>query len=245
MAFELQGRMMSLHFLRVREQATVREIIARLRETKSSEDILFLCAVDDDGRLAGVIPIEQLLLATESLPLQAVARKPAVAVTPEMSQDDVARTALACRAWRIAVVDQDGRPLGVIRVRDVIQTILERNPKGGSRRHRLERIIQPSRTTRRSPATCYRLDARYADADPGSVRALITRSIDPERMRLASFEIAKVPRAGAVAICAELIALERDDRVMEQVAWRLGLEPGLQAVRWAVIREDGNPEDPT
>jgi hypothetical protein len=40
-------------------------------------------------------------------------------------------------------------------------------------------------------------------------------------------------------MCAELIAIARNDRWIEQVAWRLSLEPGLKALSWQIVERAG------
>ena len=57
--------------------------------------------------------------------------------------------------------------------------------------------------------------------DTTYLRALLVRSLDPEKVRLGSFESTKIGGTGGVGMCAELIAITRNDRWIEQVAWRL------------------------
>jgi hypothetical protein len=42
-----------------------------------------------------------------------------------------------------------------------------------------------------------------------------------------------------VTMRAELITIARNDRWIEQVAWRLSLEPGLKALSWQIVPPDG------
>jgi CBS domain-containing protein len=241
MAFERQtaGRMMSLQFLRVHEGATVAEAIARLRAADPAEEVIVLCAVDDEGRLSGVVPIERLVFGEPGTPLQQVARGPVVSVMPETSQDEVARTALRHRVWCIAVVDQERRPMGIIRVRDVIQSIREGGAKKRSLRRRLKRLMQATAVTWPAAGARYRIEASYVDTDEAHLRMLLVRSLDPEKVRLGSFESTNIGGRGAVTMCAELITIARNDRWIEQVAWRLSLEPGLKALSWQIVPPDG------
>jgi CBS domain-containing protein len=240
MAFERQtaGRMMSLQFLRVHEGATVAEAIARLRAADPAEEVIGLCAVDDEGRLIGVIPIERLIFGEPGTPLQQVARGLVVSVTPETSQDEVARTAIRHRVWCIAVVDQERRPVGIIRVRDVFQSTREGGAKKRSLRRHLKRLMQATAVTPAAEAR-YRIEASYVDTDGAHLRMLLVRSLDPEKVRLGSFESTNIGGRGAVTMRAELITIARNDRWIEQVAWRLSLEPGLKALSWQIVPPDG------
>ncbi|HKW90971.1 MAG TPA: CBS domain-containing protein [Methylomirabilota bacterium] len=230
--------MMSLQFLRVHEDATVAEVVARLRAADPAEEVLALCVVDDDGWLIGVVPIERLIFCELGTPLQQVARGRVVSVLPETSQDEVARIALRHRVWCIAVVDRERRPMGIIRIRDVIQSIREGGAKKRSLRRGLERLMQAGALTWPASAARYRLEASYIDMDTAYLRTLLARSLDPEKIRLGSFESTKIGGTG-VRMCAELIAIVRNDRWIEQVAWRLSLEPGLTALSWQIVPPDG------
>jgi hypothetical protein len=218
---------MSLEFLPIHETATTAEAITRLRASDPAAGIFVLFAIDDDGRLTGVVPIDRLVLAEPGTPLRQVAGARVVSVTPEMSQDEVALIALRHRVWCIAVVDRERRPIGIIRVGNVFQSIRE------GRLMKEPRVASPRAEVR------YRLEASCSDTDAAHLRALLVRSLDPKRVRLGSFECTKVGNTGVVRMCAELIAIARNDRWIEQVAWRLSLEPGLKGLSWEIVPPDG------
>jgi CBS domain-containing protein len=241
MTFEAQtaSRMMSLQFLQIHEATTVSEAIARLRAGTPAEEIFVLCAVDDAGRLIGVVPIERLIFSDAATTLRQVATRHVVSVMPETSQDEVARIALRHRVWCVAVVDREGRPMGTIKVGDILQSIREGGGKKRSLCRRLTRLVRARPVSRPAPEASYRLEASYVDSDAAYVRTVLVRSLDPEKIRLASFESKKVGSTAGVRVCAELIAIARNDRWIEQVAWRLSLEPGLKALGWQFVSQGG------
>ena len=230
--------MMSLEFLPIHEKATTAEAIARLRASDPAAGIFVLCAVDDDERLTGVVPIDRLVLAEPGTPLRQVAGERVVSVTPEMSQDEVALMALRHRVWCIAVVDRERRPIGIIRVGNVFQSIREGGTKKRSLHRRLMRLMKEPRVTPPRAEARYRLEASCSDTDAAHLRALLVRSLDPERVHLGLFECTKIGSTGVVRMCAELIAIARNDRWIEQVAWRLSLEPGLKGLSWGIVLPD-------
>ena len=240
MPFERQtaGRMMSLLFVQVHEAATTAEAIARLQAADPAEQVSILYLVDDSGRLIGIIPIGRLVKAGPGTPLRRLAQEPVISVTPDATQEEVARLALRHRVTSIAVVDRELRPIGFIRGGDLIQSIREGPPRNRSLRRRLERLIYRRPITRARWEVFYRLEASYVDTDAGYIRALMVRSMDAEKIRLRSFHSAKVGDAGGVQLRAELMAVSRNDRWIEQVAWRLSLEPGLKALRWQPVSQN-------
>jgi putative Mg2+ transporter-C (MgtC) family protein len=76
------------------------------------------------------------------------------------------------------------------------------------------------------------------DTDASYIRALMVRSIDPEKIRLRSFHTAKADATGGVQLRADLMTVSRSDRWIEQLAWRLSLEPGLTSLRWQLVPTD-------
>jgi magnesium transporter len=234
MVFEPQtaGRMMSLRILRVHEMATVAEAIAQLRAQEPGEEVFVLCAVDDDGRLSGVVPLRRLVFGDPRTPLRQVTSGRVISVRSETLQDEVARSVLRHRVWCIVVVDEQRRPMGMIRVRDLIQSLREGGATKESLRQRLTRLICPSPVTPRAPEVSYHLEASYVDMDAAYVRALLIRSLDLENIRLGSFESTKIRGNRGIRMRAELIAIAGNDCWIEQVAWRLSLEPGLKALSW-------------
>ncbi len=193
------------------------EAIAQLRAADPGEEVFVLC-VDDDGRLIGVVPLERLVVGDPRTPLRQVASRRVIRVTPKTSQDEVARIVCHHRVRCIAVVDGQDRPIGMIKARDVIQSIREEGAKKVSLRQRLTRLIRPSPVTPRAPGASYYVEARFVDTDAGYIRALLVRSLDPENIRLESFATTRIGSTGGLRMCAELIAITRNDRWIEQVA---------------------------
>jgi CBS-domain-containing membrane protein len=217
----------------------VAEAIAQLRAQDPGEEIFVLCAVDDDGRLIGVVPLARLVCSDPRTPLRQVASERVIRVMPETSQHEIARIVRCHRVWCVAVVDRQGRPIGMVRARDVIQSIREGGAQKKSLRQRLTRLIRPSPVTPATPEVCYHLEASYVDTDGPFIHALLVRSLDPEKVRLGSFATTQICGTGGRQMCAELIAIARNDRWIEQVAWRLSLEPGLKALSWQIVERAG------
>ena len=81
-------------------------------------------AVVDGARLVGLVPIERLLAAPTATPVGELADEPPT-VPPDADLEPAARQAARAGARTIAVVDEDGRFLGIVPPQDLI-SILER-----------------------------------------------------------------------------------------------------------------------
>ena len=98
---------------------SVDRAIADLRlRREEQEPVYYAYTVDDDGRLAGVLSMRDLILSGPSTRLSELARD-AVAVTADADQEDVARVLHKHGYSALPVIDANGRLLGIITADDV------------------------------------------------------------------------------------------------------------------------------
>jgi magnesium transporter len=100
--------------------ATADDVLRRLRTFRDRRvDDVFLVA--EDGRLAGTVPLQDVALADPDERLVGMVRGVPVHVRAAASQEEVVETFESHRARSLPVVDLDGRLLGVLRQRELIQ----------------------------------------------------------------------------------------------------------------------------
>ena len=89
---ETAGGIMTTDVMTVPQGLTVDEAIADLRARRRGADdqVYYVYTVDDDGRLAGVVSMRDLILSGPGTTLASVARD-AVAVAADTDQEEVAR----------------------------------------------------------------------------------------------------------------------------------------------------------
>ncbi len=118
---------MTTEFIALPETMTVEEVLARLRETKpSDETIYYLYVVDDRGRLVGVLSIRSLVTAAPETRVSHIMRTDVFYVRPDASIEDVAGALVKYDLLAIPVVEDDGRLVGIVTVDHVIDLLLER-----------------------------------------------------------------------------------------------------------------------
>ena len=105
-----------------RPNATVAEAVARLRGAgrKRIHDIYL---VDGDGKLAGAVPVYSLALAEGSERLGRLAQRPPASVQTTANQEEVAELLEQHRLVSLPVVDFEGRLVGVIRHRALVDVL--------------------------------------------------------------------------------------------------------------------------
>lgn len=117
---ETAGALMDARVTSFRPDATVRDVIRRLRSfrTRRVQDVFL---VDDEGRLAGSLSLQTIVMAEPGTRLDGLVTEAPVSVRAVSSRDEVIETFESQRVGSLPVVDFDGRLLGVLRQRELIQ----------------------------------------------------------------------------------------------------------------------------
>ena len=119
------GHLMTDKFVRLQRNMTVVEVLAHMREVKKAVDMIAdLYVMDRDGRLVGVLSLQDLVVAHPSQRVDQIMNSEFVAVAPETDQEEVARIVSLYDYLAIPVVNDDGAMLGVIPVDDVIDILV-------------------------------------------------------------------------------------------------------------------------
>jgi CBS domain-containing protein len=126
------GGLMSPDFILLGETDTVARAIERVRSSDLAPGTLTTVYLRDaEGRLSGSVPVVTLLRAGLGTGLHEVAEHEPVSVHPDADLPEVARTMTDYNLLMLAVLDDDGRMIGVVTVDDVLELTL---PTGWRRR---------------------------------------------------------------------------------------------------------------
>jgi len=97
-----------------RADATVKEALSKLRGQRG-RPIADVFVVDDDGRLAGALPLQDLAVAEPDMRIESLRLRVPVSVQATTSREEVVEVFERGIGTTIPVVDFDDRPVGVIR----------------------------------------------------------------------------------------------------------------------------------
>lgn len=123
---ETAGRIMDSEFLAMEEETTAAEAITRLREmARDVEMISYLYVVDGNGRLAGVTPLRNLLLADAGDTLGELMNTSLIKVNTDTDQEEVAQLAARYDLLAIPVIDEEDRLAGIVTVDDILDVFKE------------------------------------------------------------------------------------------------------------------------
>lgn len=87
--------------------------------------VFYLYAIDDDGRLSGVISLRDLVITPPETQLKEIMSKKVHAVRPETDQEEVARIVSQYNILAVPVLDGEDHLLGIVTVDDVVDVIRE------------------------------------------------------------------------------------------------------------------------
>jgi Mg/Co/Ni transporter MgtE len=118
------GGLMNPDFVSVHEGSAVSDALEAVRRSElESSQLLSLCVVDNDGRLAGTVSLARLVRASDEAALSSLI-DPAPVVSAETDLPEVARLMADFNLTAMPVVDGDNRPIGVVAVDDVLELVL-------------------------------------------------------------------------------------------------------------------------
>ncbi len=119
------GSLMDPRATSFRPDATTRDVVRRLRRFRDRrvQDIFL---VDEEGFLTGSIPLETIVLADPLAQLSSLTLETPVSVQSIASREEIVQTFETHRIGSLPVLDLDGRLLGVLRQKELIEVAQER-----------------------------------------------------------------------------------------------------------------------
>ena len=119
------GGLMTLDFVAVPESLTVREAMRKLREeAQEIEVVYYVYALDDQGRLTGVLSLRDLIIAPGDAVVRDIMEGNVVRVHVSTDQQDIAHTVAHYNLLAVPVVDDDGHLLGMVTVDDAVDAVI-------------------------------------------------------------------------------------------------------------------------
>ena len=117
------GRLMTTEFMALPPDTTAQGAIDKIRERGELEAFFYLYVVDNDGKLVGVVPIRNLVIAPPIRTLSEMMIADPVKANVFMDQEEAARLVGKYELLALPIVDEGGRLEGIITVDDVIDII--------------------------------------------------------------------------------------------------------------------------
>jgi magnesium transporter len=119
------GRIMTTEFLALLPNVTAQGAIDRIRERGELETFFYLYVVDEAAKLAGVVPIRNLVIAPPYRTLGEIMIADPIHADVSMDQEEAARLVSKYDLLAMPIVDLYGHLVGIITVDDVIDVIAD------------------------------------------------------------------------------------------------------------------------
>lgn len=122
------GSIMTIEFVDLKEEMTVREAINHTRKTGLNKETIDTCFVIDNSRkLKGIITIKDLILSDEETLISNIMDKSIISVKTYEDQESVALLFKEYDLVSMAVVDRENRLVGIITIDDIVDIIEQEN----------------------------------------------------------------------------------------------------------------------
>lgn len=120
------GSIMTTEYASLKEEMTIEEGLKHLRMIAPDKETIYsIYITDNDRKLKGVLSLEKLILARNSLKIRDIMNKEYIKVSKNDDQEDVSRIMADYDMLAVPVVDPDGRLLGIITVDDIVDVVIE------------------------------------------------------------------------------------------------------------------------
>ena len=119
------GSLMTTDFVALPVGLTAEAALQWIRSERPERYAMrYLYFVADDGSLAGVASLRDLVLAEPGLPAADLMEDDVVRVTADVDEDEVGRIMVKYDLLAIPVVDEESRPLGIVTLDDALDAVL-------------------------------------------------------------------------------------------------------------------------
>ncbi len=120
------GGIMAKEFVAVNANSTVEEAIHELRNKREEVEEIYQCyVVDDFGKLVGVVPLKELILAKPYTRIRNIMDEDVIAIPSDTDQEEVARIFEKYDLVSAPVVNKKHQLIGRITIDDVVDVIQE------------------------------------------------------------------------------------------------------------------------
>ena len=117
------GSLMDPRIAAFRGSATVGSVLEQLRTRHSGQTVFNVFAVDDEGRLTGVVSLHAAAVADPEATLESLVEPASVTVSPFAPRSEVVEIMQSGRVTSVPVVSVDGAPIGVLRLNELMQEV--------------------------------------------------------------------------------------------------------------------------
>lgn len=138
------GSMMTIEFVDLKEEMTVKEAIEHTRKTGMNKETIETCfIIDKERHLKGTLGLRELILNDESCSVHELMETNVISVKTNEDQEQVAPLFKTYDLVSMPVVDKENRLVGIITIDDVVDIIEQENTEDFQKMAGMEPNEQP------------------------------------------------------------------------------------------------------
>ncbi len=119
------GSLMTTDFVTLPASGTAAEALEWIRRERPERHAMtYIYLLDGEGKLSGVVSLRDVVLAVPAQALVEVMEDDVVTITAERDEEEVGRIMTKYDLLAIPVVDEEGRPLGIVTLDDALDAVL-------------------------------------------------------------------------------------------------------------------------
>ena len=139
------GGMMTTEYVASPADATVAEVLAHIRTVERSRETVYsVFLLEPQGRLVATVSLRQLIAAEPaSLAIDLARGHDPITVAPTTDREEVAHLIRRHDLLALPVIDEQGRPIGIVTVDDVLDALVEAHTEDTQRFGGVEALDNP------------------------------------------------------------------------------------------------------
>lgn len=119
------GSIMTIEFVSLRPNMTVKEAFDHLRKTGTESETIYTCYITENKKLLGVVSVYTLLLSSYDTLISDIMNTNVISVHTSEDREEAASLLTKYDFLALPVVDKDNRLVGIITIDDAIDVISE------------------------------------------------------------------------------------------------------------------------
>ena len=119
------GSIMTTEYVDIREDMTVAQSMAHIKETGIHKETIYTCYVTDKRKLIGIVSAKNLMTTDDDVLIRDLMEKEIISVTTHTDKEEVARLFTKYDFLAIPVLDTDERMVGIVTFDDAMDVMVE------------------------------------------------------------------------------------------------------------------------
>ena len=119
------GSIMTTEYVDIREDMTVAQSMAHIKETGIHKETIYTCYVTSRRKLVGIVSAKDLMTSDDDMKIKDLMETEIISVSTHTDQEEVAQLFTKYDLLALPVLDQDGLMVGIVTVDDAMDVMVD------------------------------------------------------------------------------------------------------------------------